>query len=312
MNATATPGSTDVDMALSLAPVPYFWPREHLLAFYDAVAGWPVDRVYLGEVVCAKRRSLDLEDWIALGHRLQSAGKEVAISSLTLIEAGSEAGAMQRLCRECPFPVEANDTGVMHVLHRLGKPFLCGPAINIYNAGTLNHLRQLGLLGYVLPVELGADTLSALTEAVPEVPAEVIAWGRLPLSWSARCFTARAENRPRDHCQLACLEDPEGRVLSTREGQPFLVLNGTQTQSALTCNLAPWLDSVKRAGAAALRITPQPEAMSTVVAAFDRLRRPDPDAQALAELERCAPTGTCDGFWHGAAGFEKLALSDGE
>lgn len=312
MSSTATPQATAVDVALSLAPVPYFWSRERLLEFYDAVADWPVERVYLGEVVCAKRRALDLEDWIAVGHRLQAAGKDVVLSSLTLIEAGSEAGAMQRLCRESPFLVEANDPGVMHVLHRLGKPFVCGPAINNYNTQTLTHLHSLGLTGYVLPVELGADTLSALTTAVPDVRAEVIGWGRLPLSWSARCFTARAENRPRDRCELACLNDPEGRLLSTREGEPFLVLNGTQTQSALTCNLAPWLDTVEQAGATALRITPQPRATATVVAAFDRLRRSGPEPATLAELERCAPVGTCDGFWHGAAGFEKVAVSDGD
>ena len=38
-------------MRLALGPVPYYWPGEALLEFYEAVARWPVHTVYLGEVV---------------------------------------------------------------------------------------------------------------------------------------------------------------------------------------------------------------------------------------------------------------------
>ena len=66
---------------------------------------------------------------------------------------------------------------------------------------------------------------------------EVFVFGRLPLSFSARCFTARAHNLPKDECGFRCADYPEGMPLQTREGQSFLNLNGIQVQSGETCNL---------------------------------------------------------------------------
>lgn len=298
------------ELRLSLGPVSYFWPRETLLDFYDAVADWPVDIVYLGEVVCSKRRSLQLKDWLDIGRRLNASGKTVLLSTLTLVEAASEAGAMRRLCAQSPFRVEANDFGAVRVLGGLGLPFVTGPAVNVYNEHTLQRLARLGLERFVLPVELGADTLRALKAAQPEVEAEVYAWGRLPLAWSARCYTARAENRPKDQCELACLADPDGRLLHTQENRPFLVINGIQTQSVLTQNLAPWIEELGQSGADVLRISPQSRGTGAVVAAFDRLRRHGPDRDTLASLAAHAPAGCCDGYWHGTAGFERLGAAE--
>ena len=36
---------------------------------------------------------------------------------------------------------------------------------------------------------------------------EVLAFGRLPLAVSARCFTARAHNLPKDQCDFRCATD---------------------------------------------------------------------------------------------------------
>jgi collagenase-like PrtC family protease len=291
-------------MKLALGPVQYFWPRQRMWAFYAAAANWPVDIVYLGEVVCPKRRELRLEDWLEIAGWLQESGKEVVLSSLALLEAGSELGVLRRLCCNGRFVVEANDMAAVSILAAAGVPFIGGPTLNIYNARTLEVLAAQGMRRWVLPFELSGATAARLATAAPgNCPCEVLAWGRIPLAWSARCYTARAEDRPKDHCDLACLEDPDGRLMSTREGEPFLALNGIQTQSALTQDLAPLLGELREAGVDVLRLSPQAEHMAEVVAHFAALLAGDVDPARLEALAALAPVGTCDGYWRGLPGF---------
>jgi O2-independent ubiquinone biosynthesis protein UbiV len=292
-------------MRLSLGPLQYFWPREQVLSFYAAAAAWPVDIVYLGEVVCPKRRELRTEDWLELGAMLADAGKEVVLSTLTLLEAGSELGIVRRLCRNGRFPVEANDMAAVAVLAQDQRPFVGGPTLNVYNSRALEVLIRQGMRRWVLPFELSRATATDLIAGAPgNCSCEVFAWGRLPLAWSARCYTARAEDRPKDRCELACIADPDGRLVRTREGEPFLALNGIQTQSALTQDLAPWLDELRDAGVEVLRLSPQSQGMAEVVASFDQLRRDAAAPATLEALAALAPVGTCSGYWRGAAGFE--------
>ena len=77
-------------MNLSLGPLLYYWSRDDTLAFYDEAARWPVARVYLGESVCSRRHLLRLPDWLQLADTLAAAGKEVVLSSQTLIESESD------------------------------------------------------------------------------------------------------------------------------------------------------------------------------------------------------------------------------
>ena len=297
-------------MKLSLGPLQYFWPREQVLAFYAEAADWPLETVYLGEVVCPKRRELRPGDWLEIAGRLQAAGKEVVLSSLALLEAGSELGALRKLCRNGRFLVEANDMAAVGILGQCGLPFVGGPTLNIYNQRTLSVLRAQGMTRWVLPFELSGATAADLVAAADaDCPCEVFAWGRIPLAWSARCYTARAEDKPKDHCDLACLADPDGRLLRTREGEPFLALNGIQTQSALTQDLAPWLDELRAAGVAFLRLSPQSQGMAEVVSHFNRLCREGDDRGALDALAALAPVGTCDGYWRGAPGMERAGIS---
>ncbi|HRP34513.1 MAG TPA: U32 family peptidase [Gammaproteobacteria bacterium] len=291
-------------MKLSLGPLQYFWPREQALSCYAEVAEWPVDIVYLGEVVCPKRRELRLEDWLEIGARLEDAGKEVVLSSLTLLEAGSELGALRRLCRNGRFMVEANDMAAVGILAAAGLPFIGGPTLNVYNPRTLALLAAQGMTRWVLPLELSGNTAAELIAAAPErCPCEVFAWGRLPLAWSARCYTARAEDRPKDRCELACIADPDGRLMRTREDEPFLVINGIQTQSALTQDLAPHFGALRAAGVQVLRISPQSTGTAEIVARFDEVRRGSAAPGALEALAALAPVGTCDGYWRGAPGL---------
>ena len=105
---------------LALGPVLYYWPKEKLLDFYEQIAASPVDIVYLGETICAKRRALNTEEWLALAERLSAAGKEVVLSTMALLEAESELKALHRLCENGRFTVEANDMGAGAVTVRAG------------------------------------------------------------------------------------------------------------------------------------------------------------------------------------------------
>ncbi|AHE98234.1 U32 family peptidase [Thioalkalivibrio paradoxus] len=291
---------------LAVGPCQYFWSRDRVDAFYAEVADSRADIVYLGETVCAKRRELRPDDWIALGRELAAAGKEVVLSTLTLIEARSQMGVVRRLCGNGEFLVEANDVAAIQVLHELGLPFATGPSVNIYNAATLRHYHRLGLRRWVLPVELGREALTdVLTEArLPGIETEVFAHGRLPLAWSARCYTARYHDLPKDQCELRCLDHPAGITVATREGEEFLTLNGIQTQSGQVCDLVPaWSDLVV-AGADILRFSPLPEG---TLERLRTLRRAlDGDSAADAALGRQA-AATCNGYWFGLPGMAAAA-----
>jgi len=294
-------------LKLALGSIPYFWPRNEVLRFYEEMAQTPVEIIYLGETVCAKRRQLTPQDWLTLGEMLAAAGTQVVLSTLTLIEAESELGALRRLCADSPFPVEANDMAAVQLLQ--GRGFVAGPGINIYNHLALARLARLGLQRWVLPVELDRAALAELQRLRPPgVETEVLAWGRLPLAHAARCFTARAHGLPKDDCRFRCRDYPDGLLLRTREEQPFLNLNGIQTQSALSHCLIEELRGLAALEVEVVRLIPQAQGMGEVVSLFDRVRRDDLEAaEARRRLERLAPIGLCNGFYQGGAGMEMMA-----
>ncbi|HNL21075.1 MAG TPA: U32 family peptidase, partial [Rhodocyclaceae bacterium] len=125
--------------------------------------------------------------------------------------------------------------------------------------------------------------------------------GRLPLAFSARCFTARHYNLNKDDCQFKCLDHPEGLTLRTRDGQDFLTVNGIQTLSAQSYNLLDQVPDLTALGIDLLRISPQPEHTPSVLAAFDAARRGKPAAADPA----WNPLGLVDGYWFGDAGIAR-------
>ena len=90
----ATGTTRTSNMRLSIGPIQYFWPRERVEKFYEGLAKHSPLVIYLGETVCSKRRELDRDAWIALARMLADHGHEVIVSTLSLIEAGSELGAV--------------------------------------------------------------------------------------------------------------------------------------------------------------------------------------------------------------------------
>jgi collagenase-like PrtC family protease len=296
---------------LSLGPILYYWSRETIFDFYEKIANTAIDIVYLGETVCSKRRIMQEKDWLAIAKQLNNSGKEVVVSTLTLLEASSELSKLRRICestyKDTEYVIEANDMAAVNMLS--GKQqFVTGPAINIYNSQTLNVLAQQGLKRWVLPVELSMQTLSDIISQSPDnIETEIFAYGRLPLAYSARCFTARSHNLPKDDCQFRCLDDPDGLLLSTREHDPFLVLNGIQTQSAKTCNLINGIDDIIKLGVDVLRISPQSKHTERIINIFDEClhgKQTTEDAeQALIPL---MPVGGCNGYWYGGVGMENV------
>jgi len=292
---------------LSLGPLLYYWSLDDVFEFYESIAKSNIDIVYLGETVCSKRRLCKPETWLKLAAMLQEAGKEVVLSTLTLLEANSELSSLRKRCNNDSFMVEANDMTAVQLMAGK-KPFVTGPAVNIYNARTLEVLASSGLKRWTLQVELSKETLSSMHQSRRNgVETEVFVFGRLPLAYSARCFTARAHNLPKDDCQFRCLDYPDGLMLKTREDESFLVLNGIQTQSAKTQNLISDIDDFIDLEIDVLRISPQSKNTVQVIDIFDQCLRREIDSVAAEKLlQQYIMSGECDGYWHGQAGMDSV------
>ena len=297
-------------MKLALGPILYYWPRDEVLAFYADVAASPVDIVYLGEAVCSRRHEVRLNDWLDIAAALREAGKEVILSTQVLIESGADVTVLHKITANGQFMVEANDMGAVHCLE--GKQaFVAGPHLNIYNVPTLQWMATLGVHRWVMPLEMGRDDLALMLAGCPAgLQTEVFAYGRMPLAFSARCFTARHANLPKDDCQFKCMEHPDGLMMRTRESEGFLVLNGIQTQSARVHNLLPELPAMREMGVGVVRISPQAQHTVRIIELFQAViqGRVDVDV-ANAELLALMPDQPCNGYWYGKPGLEQMAAS---
>lgn len=293
-------------MQLALGPLLYYWPRQQVFDFYQAAAAWPVDIVYLGEAVCSRRHEMQLNDWLDIAKMLRNAGKQPILSTMVLLESGSDVTHMLKISRNGEYPVEAGDMGAAHAMSAQKLPFIAGPHLNLFNADALEWIAELGATRWCIPLELTAKNLQGVLRAKPAgLQVEVFAHGRLPLAFSARCFTARHYNLPKDDCQFRCIEHADGLLLSTREGEGFLNINGIQTQSARVYTLLGDIPALQKLGVDVLRISPQSQHTDKVLTAFSAaVNAGSAPAGALDALRQYLPAAPCNGYWHGRPGME--------
>ncbi len=297
-------------MKLALGPILYYWPRETVLAFYREIAASRVDTVYLGEVVCSRRHELGLDDWLTIAEELTEAGKEAVLSAQAITEGEGDLKVMRRLTGNGRWRVEANDMGAVRLL--ADHPgWVAGPHLNIYNPRTLELFTGLGATRWVAPVEISREMLAGvLAERPSGLEVELFGHGRLPLAFSARCFTARRFNLQKENCEFRCIEFPDGLPLETREGEAFLAINGVQTQSAQVYSLAGDLAALREVGIDMLRVSPQSSGTREVLGTLRAAADGEIDARAaLRDLAPLAPGKLVDGFWHGRAAHEHAALA---
>ncbi|APZ04862.1 U32 family peptidase [Kosakonia cowanii] len=288
-------------MKYSLGPVLYYWSKETLEEFYQQAANSRADVVYLGEAVCSKRRATKVGDWLAMAKALADSGKQVVISTLALVQASSELNELKRYVDNGEFLLEASDLGVVNLCAERKLPFVAGHALNCYNAVTLRLLLKQGMVRWCMPVELSRDWLVNLLDQCDtlgirqQFEVEVLSYGHLPLAYSARCFTARSENRAKDECETCCIKYPTGRSMRSQEDQQVFVLNGIQTMSGYVYNLGNELTSMQGL-VDVVRLSPMGSETFTMLEAF----KANETGSAPLPL---ASNSECNGYWRRLPGL---------
>jgi len=288
-------------MQYALGPVLWYWPTNTLEDFYQQAARSSADIIYLGEAVCSKRRATPYARWMDLAREMAASGKQVVLSTLALLQSPSELKELQRYVENGEFLIEANDIGTVNMAAERHLPFVAGPTLNVYNADTLQLLVREGMTRWCMPVEMSRDWLLQLLQQCEtrgirqQFEVEVLGYGHLPLALSARCFTARSENRAKDDCETCCINYPTGRRVNSQEGQQVFVLNGIQTMSGYCYNLGNDLAGM-RDQVDCVRLSPQDV---TTLAEIDRFRANE-NGQAPIMV---AKGSDCNGYWRKLAGM---------
>ena len=289
-------------MQYALGPVIWYWPTDTLEDFYQQAARSSADIIYLGEAVCSKRRATPYARWMALARELAASGKQVVLSTLALLQSPSELKELQRYVENGEFLIEANDIGTVNMAAERHLPFVAGPTLNVYNADTLQLLVKEGMTRWCMPVEMSRDWLLQLLEQCEtrgirqQFEVEVLSYGHLPLALSARCFTARSENRAKDDCETCCINYPTGRRVNSQEGQQVFVLNGIQTMSGYVYNLGNELNTMNGL-VDMVRLSPLG---SETFAMLDAFRANENGAAPLS----LTANSDCNGYWRRLAGLE--------
>ncbi|OSM02425.1 U32 family peptidase [Magnetofaba australis] len=296
-------------MRLSIGPVLFDWGKKGFQDFYKRMAfDTPADILYIGEVVCSKRFNLSPDEMGKLAEELKASGKEIVFSTMGLVMSEAELDDMRRIvaiAADLGLKVEANDMAAYSVLD--GAPSVAGPHVTTYNPETMDFIASVGSQRVVFPVELCFDDVRGIISGATQKPeCELFAYGKLPLTFSARCYTSRAFNLPKSNCQYKCGEYPDGMVMRTQEAKPFLTINGIQTMSDRLFNVIEQADQLADGGIDIVRLSPQSQHMGEVAQVWrDRLDGKLGGAEALARLtELNGGQAFCNGYFLGRAGLD--------
>lgn len=288
-------------MKYALGPLLYFWPKQDVESFYEQAKTSSADIIYLGEAVCSKRREMKAKHWLDIAKELSASGKQVVLSTMALLEAPSEVNIMKKYVDNGDFAIEANDVSAIQLASESKVPFVVGPAVNTYNAHTLNLFLKQGMTRWCMPVELSREWLSNVMAQCEELnirnkfEVEVFSHGYLPLAYSARCFTARAENKAKDDCETCCIKYPTGLQVESQEGQSVFNLNGIQTQSGYCYNLINDLPNMHDL-VDVVRLSPLGVDTFSELNNFKANERGENPIQ-IADRQ-------CNGYWHQLAGLD--------
>ena len=288
-------------MKYALGPLLYFWPKQDVESFYEQAKTSSADIIYLGEAVCSKRREMKAKHWLDIAKELSASGKQVVLSTMALLEAPSEVNIMKKYVDNGDFAIEANDVSAIQLASESKVPFVVGPAVNTYNAHTLNLFLKQGMIRWCMPVELSREWLSNVMTQCEEInirnkfEVEVFSHGYLPLAYSARCFTARAEKKAKDDCETCCIKYPTGLQVESQEGQSVFNLNGIQTQSGYCYNLINDLPNMHDL-VDVVRLSPLGIDTFSEINNFRANEKGENPIQ-IADRQ-------CNGYWHQLAGLE--------
>lgn len=294
---------------LTLGPLLFHWPEDRIRDAYARLADEaPLDRVYLGEVVCGKRGPRVAAALADAAERLERGGKTVVWSTLALPATPREVRGMGELLGG-PGLVEVNDFSALSQLNH-SAPFVAGPLLNVYNEAAAAELARRGCVRLCANVELSLASVASIASRCPELEIELFAYGRLPLALSGRCYHARAHGRHKDACQFVCGQDPDGLEVRTIDGEPFLAINGIQTLSHGVHLADASVERLRDAGVGALRLSPQANDMVSVAHTFRRFADERIEAGDLRRaIEATLPPGPLvNGYLAGVAGLQAAEI----
>ncbi|MCK4739364.1 MAG: U32 family peptidase [Deltaproteobacteria bacterium] len=302
-------------MELTLGPILFEWERSEVLDFYKAALTLPVDTVYIGEVVCVKKRSLTIKDIETIGKDLEQAGKKVVLSTLAIVSNEEELELVRELSK-LGFSIEANDASALKIAKDAGRTIFAGPHIKTYNKHDAFFLESIGVKNICLPVELPKESIKDIAQNT-NLKYEVFAFGKIPLAFSWRCYTERTYGLSKSECAWHCKDHPEGIDLRAdtkengKKAAPIFTINGTSILSGKNLSLLEFTEDLRDTKVDALRISPQYKDTGEVIKIFrDKINGKINYKDSSERLQALIKKPLTNGYYNDKAGMEFLEIND--